>query len=232
MSGPALILRRRGAVVVRLRPGERKLLGRAPSADVTLDHPSVSRLHARISWPEGRARPVIEDLQSVNGVRLNERRIAQLAELKDGTTLKLGCFELRVDLTDDQAPALVDDGGTVKVRLYSEWGPELEGELRSAEELRDLLLDLEARRRTGTLSLPGRGQLTFARGRVVDAATPTTRGLVAVRQLVGVARPGPFRFLLDVTPRESVLDVSVRSVLEATRATTERRGREARNVAS
>ena len=28
--------------------------------------------------------------------------------------------------------------------------PELEGQLRTAQELRDLLLDLEARRRTGT----------------------------------------------------------------------------------
>ncbi len=232
MSAPALILRRRGKVVARVRPGQRVLIGRAPAADVTLDHPSVSRLHARVAWPQGRARPVIEDLQSVNGVSLNGRRIAQRAELKDDMVVTLGSFELRADVIDDVAPALVDDGGTVRVRLFSEWGPELEGELRTPEELRDLLLDLEGQRRTGTLVLADHGQLTFARGRVVDATTPAARGLVAARALIGAPRPGRFRFLLDLTPRESDLDLSVRGLLEAARHATERRGRERRNVAS
>lgn len=231
MSGPTLILRRRGLVIVRIKPGDSKLCGRAPTTDVTLDHPSVSRVHARISWPEGRPRPVIEDLQSVNGVWLNGRQIAQLAELKDGMTMELGCFELQVELSDDQAPALVDDGGTGKVRLFSEWGPELEGEVRTPEELRALLLDLDAERRTGTLVLKGQGQLTFACGRVVDATTPTASGMAAAQELVTAARPARYRFILDVTPSESDLNVSVPSFLEVTRPMMKRHGRDPRGIA-
>lgn len=74
---PVLVLRRRdGVELVRLVPGERRLLGRAPTAEIVLPHPGVSRLHARIVWPEGRPRPVIEDLHSQNGVWFDGRRIA------------------------------------------------------------------------------------------------------------------------------------------------------------
>jgi pSer/pThr/pTyr-binding forkhead associated (FHA) protein len=228
-----LVLRRRNTVVCRIVPGERKLLGRAPAADVTLGHPSVSRLHARITWPEDRARPVIEDLHSANGVSVDGRRIAQLAELRDGCVLELGTFDMSAELVENRAPALLEDSGTVQVRLFSEVGPQLEGTLRGADAVRDLLLDLEARRRTGTLVLAERGQITFARGRVVDASTEDgRRGLQALRALAAEPRATTFRFDLDITPRESRLNVSVRSTLEEARAATERMGRDVRGIAS
>ncbi|MBX3466194.1 MAG: FHA domain-containing protein [Planctomycetes bacterium] len=231
-SLPALRLRRRGSVTARLAPGERLLIGRAPSADLTLADPSVSRLHARITWPEGRPRPVVEDLHSANGVWLDDRRVAGKAELRDGVTLRLGTYALEVELGDDAPPALLDDGGTVRVRLFSEAGPELSGQLRDPQDLRDLLLDLEARRRTGTLALPGRGQVVFARGRVVHAETSRAKGVEALGELLTSAATGPFRFQLDVAPLESRLDVSIRAVLERAMTPTERLGRGDRSRAS
>lgn len=222
-----LVLRRRGSIAARLVPGGKLLIGRAPAADVTLHDPSVSRLHARITWPAGRARPWVEDLHSANGVWLDGRRIAQAAELRDGVALRLGSYALQVELGDDEPPALLDEGGTVRVRLFSETGPELQGRLRGPQDLRDLLVDLEARRRTGTLLLPGGGKVVLARGRVVHAETSDAAGVEALSGLLTAGLAGPFRFVLEVAPLESQLDVSPRALLEHGRAPTERLGRDA-----
>lgn len=220
---PLLVLRRNGCEVGRLTANGGKLLvGRAPASDVVLGHPSVSRLHARISWPQGRSRPIIEDLDSVNGVALDGRRIAQRAELRAGMRLSIGQFELGLELVEDSPPALIEDSDTVQVRLFSEAGPRLEGKLRDAAALRDLLLDLEERRRTGTLHLAEHAQVTFARGRVVDARTRTRRGLPALRELVERQGEASYRFDLDVSPRECPMQVSIRALLESRLADTER----------
>lgn len=66
-------------------------LGRLPECDVTLDDPSVSRRHARMSERGGRWS--IEDLDSTNGVKVNGRRV-RTAELADGDRVELGGIRL------------------------------------------------------------------------------------------------------------------------------------------
>ncbi|MCW8141793.1 MAG: DUF4388 domain-containing protein [Planctomycetota bacterium] len=132
-----------------------------------------------------------------------------------------------MELGEDAPPALLDDGGTVRVRLFSQAGPELQGRLRDPQDLRDLLVDLEARRRTGTLLLPGGGQVVLARGRVVHARTPDAVGVEALGDLLTAGGAGTFRFVLELAPLESELDVSPRALLESGRAPTERLGRDA-----
>jgi ABC-type multidrug transport system ATPase subunit/pSer/pThr/pTyr-binding forkhead associated (FHA) protein len=65
------------------RPGTRRAyaldgrpvsLGRAPDNTVVLDHASVSRYHARIEWRE--AQPLVADLGSANGTRVNDAAIS------------------------------------------------------------------------------------------------------------------------------------------------------------
>ncbi|MBX3466190.1 MAG: FHA domain-containing protein [Planctomycetes bacterium] len=178
-----LVLRRPGSIVGRLAPGGRLLIGRAPSADVTLHDPSVSRLHARITWSEGRTRPWVEDLHSANGVWLDGRRIAQAAELRDGVTLRLGSYALQVELGEDAPPALLDEGGTVRVRLFSETGPELQGRLRDPQDLRE-----PARRPRGA---PAHGHAPPA-GRGAGRAGARARGPRADagrRRVRGAERP-------------------------------------------
>lgn len=198
-------------------------MGRATAADVRLVDPSVSRLHARIEWPRGRSRPIIEDLGSANGVWIDGTRIAGLAELKDGMQLSIGVFSLVVGLVDDAAPALLDDddGDSPDVRLYSESGPELTGEVASPEHIRDLLLDLEQRARTGTLELAGGRAVVFARGLVVHARTSGSTGAAALAEIL-VSGPGIYRFRREVTARESRLSLSIRALLEDRATDTQR----------
>jgi pSer/pThr/pTyr-binding forkhead associated (FHA) protein len=67
-------------------------LGRSPSADIVLDHPTVSRRHAVISR-EGDQTLLLDD-RSRNGVLLNGERVGR-AVLRDGDLIQLGTVALR-----------------------------------------------------------------------------------------------------------------------------------------
>jgi DNA-binding winged helix-turn-helix (wHTH) protein len=68
------------------------LLGRDPQATVYIDHPSVSRHHARISIHQASA--VLEDLRSRNGTFVDGRHIETPTEIHDGAIIGLGPITL------------------------------------------------------------------------------------------------------------------------------------------
>lgn len=78
-----------------LKPGE-NVVGRDPTSRVHIDHPSVSRRHARIVV--GPTSAVIEDLGSRNGTFLDGRRVATRACLDHGAVVGFGpvAFKLLV----------------------------------------------------------------------------------------------------------------------------------------
>lgn len=71
--------------------GDTALVGRLPSCDVTLDDPSVSRRHARLSRRNDRW--VVEDLGSTNGISVNGERLGN-TWLQDGDRLEFGSVTL------------------------------------------------------------------------------------------------------------------------------------------
>ena len=76
-----------GVREVPLSGGE-NVLGREPSAAVTIDDATVSRHHARIVIDRGRAK--LEDLGSKNGTWLRGTRIAESRALSDGDEIRIG----------------------------------------------------------------------------------------------------------------------------------------------
>ena len=72
--------------------GGETVIGRDPSAGVYVDHPSVSRRHARISIEAGRAR--LQDLDSRNGTFVNGRRLEGPVEIRDDAVIGLGPITL------------------------------------------------------------------------------------------------------------------------------------------
>jgi len=74
-----------------LQPGE-ILIGRDPGAEVLVDHPSVSRRHARILLDRGSA--TLEDLGSKNGTSVDDRTVETPVSLSDGARIVVGTVAL------------------------------------------------------------------------------------------------------------------------------------------
>src|SRR5947209_4324179 len=101
---PALVFLR-GELLAAPIPLDRNeiTLGRALEADIRINDPRASRLHARISVVhEADAPPTyrINDLGSTNGTLLNGRPVSE-AYLQDGDKLTIGEHLLRFELLDD-----------------------------------------------------------------------------------------------------------------------------------
>ncbi|MFI2709562.1 FHA domain-containing protein [Micromonospora sp. NPDC018662] len=71
-----------------------QVIGRAPTADVVLPDPHLSRRHASVqATPEG---VVLTDLGSTNGTWLNDTRITGSVPISDGDVVRLGRTDLRL----------------------------------------------------------------------------------------------------------------------------------------
>jgi predicted component of type VI protein secretion system len=75
----------------QFRVDRQAVIGRMAACEVTLDDPSVSRRHARLS--RSGSRWWVEDLGSTNGLRVNGGRVDSI-ELSDGDRLELGSVRL------------------------------------------------------------------------------------------------------------------------------------------
>ncbi len=66
-------------------------LGRGTDADVRINDPGISRLHARVSvrGSDGAPEVTIEDMGSTNGIMVDGQRV-QTAHLRDGSRVELG----------------------------------------------------------------------------------------------------------------------------------------------
>jgi DNA-binding winged helix-turn-helix (wHTH) protein len=72
---------------VQLLEGE-NVIGRDPVAALWIDHPSVSRRHARIVVQQGKA--TLEDLKSKNGTHVNGKAAQGRVKLADGDEVRIG----------------------------------------------------------------------------------------------------------------------------------------------
>lgn len=208
-----------GGARVTLGAGDQVTLGRHASNGLALGDGSVSRFHARVTWPEGAAGPTLEDLASANGTWVDGRRARGPVELRDGARLRLGDVSLTVER--EAGPALLGEPEPLRCRLFSETGPETAGQLGGRRELERLLVSLELGRRTGTLTLDGTdgdgrsARLTFAGGLVVDALGCGCAGRAAVRAALEHLGRARHAFSLEADPCECVEPLSMRAELAA-----------------
>ena len=74
--------------------GESRTIGRTDEADVTLDNPSISRIHAVIELEKGR--DYITDKGSTNGTWVNGRKIKGRTCIGSKDKIKVGKFDMVV----------------------------------------------------------------------------------------------------------------------------------------
>lgn len=108
---------------VWLRPGQELFIGRSAACHIVLEHPIVSRKHARISADETGA--VLTDL-SANGTYVNGESVGrEPRRLKAGDRIQVGPEEIELQVvTEDVAR---DSGPTRHTRALSSRVPALSG---------------------------------------------------------------------------------------------------------
>ena len=112
MPGPVPVLEARPAATGRIlqiqlsgpdvqllvaEPGAHDL-GRSSEMELRVNHPTVSRRHARIILSDDRGMAYVQDQGGANGTRLNGKEVARLAPVNDGDTIGIGNVELKVTL--------------------------------------------------------------------------------------------------------------------------------------
>jgi pSer/pThr/pTyr-binding forkhead associated (FHA) protein len=70
------------------------VIGRGEDSDAVIDHPEISRHHARVTIASRSA--TIEDLGSKNGTFVCDKRISAAVELHDADVVRLGTVSLDV----------------------------------------------------------------------------------------------------------------------------------------
>jgi ABC-type multidrug transport system ATPase subunit len=93
-----------------LRGHDTLTIGRDQGNDTVLDHPLVSRFHARLT--RRGATYMIEDLGSTNGTFVNGQRITAPQRLNEGDTIRIGPYRLVFSV---QAIQQFDDAGNFRL---------------------------------------------------------------------------------------------------------------------
>ena len=99
-----------GESLVRLTPGGRLTLGRAPSNDIVLHDERASRVHAEIRPVEGRWS--IRDLQSRNGTTINGEPVSGDRPLTPGDIVRVGLVQICFGMGDPPTGAGTVVGST------------------------------------------------------------------------------------------------------------------------
>ena len=84
--------------VLRVTEPGAHVLGRGTDASLRLQHPTVSRRHARVILADDRSTAYVQDAGGANGTFHNGLQISQLAALSEGDRIRVGEVELRVSL--------------------------------------------------------------------------------------------------------------------------------------
>src|SRR5437660_6302666 len=104
------------------------LIGRLPTCELLLNHPSVSRLHAGITYADGEY--YIRNLRPGNPILLNATKLEEYEALADGDVLGIGPFALNVTFAQGSL--------TIKVSLQIAASPADAVTRREASGLWDL----------------------------------------------------------------------------------------------
>jgi pSer/pThr/pTyr-binding forkhead associated (FHA) protein len=98
---PKLLLQFDGRVLKEVPLGRQLMIGRVPDNQIVIDNPAVSSRHARVfAEASGFA---VEDLQSVNGTFVNDKRVARQT-LQDGDQIQIGKHRLTFVWTPGEQP--------------------------------------------------------------------------------------------------------------------------------
>ncbi len=186
----------------RLRDGV-TVVGRAPTCDLVINHPTVSRQHTRIRFEAGRC--FAADAGSRYGTRVNGTPLAGEGELVAGDVVTVGAISITIEqrvperelLSDGHQ--LLEDSGTMVRHVAGEGAPvSSTGERRKERDRRKVNLGRAAgERRSGRERRGGRFVKLLAEiARTLVTVQPINEMLGKVADLVFEVVPAERVFLL------------------------------------
>jgi len=209
-----------GRPPVRLVEERSCVIGRDQSADLRLDHPQVSRAHAKIFFERGDL--FLEDLESINGFVLRETQFnKQRIPLPAGMPFWIGPFKILV--TVETATARPNESRVMsRTSIMSpgdgDTGVVFAGGFPSMP-LDEVLAGIEFHRRCGTLlieSEESNGKLVFDVGVPIYARAGGTNGSLTGKEaffrLLEIPS-GTFTFLDASSAPASNLEVTITALL-------------------
>lgn len=207
----------------RLREGRSYTFGREVGCDIHVPDALVSRKHAEVRWQDESWHVV--DLESRNGVMLNNVRITRTCKLEDSDQIAIGgqIFRFHVlpsgadpSSLSDQAPQISTAetmGPGFNLADLATQGAAFTGQL--TDGLFEMLQYLLQTRKTGRLDLIGpgaMGSVWVAQGTPCHASYGTLSGMDALADLVQNP-PARFAFHADQTPDTTSLEGSANGIL-------------------
>lgn len=210
----------------RLRAGRTYTFGREVGCDIHVPDALVSRKHAEVRSQDGGGEGwVLVDLESRNGVMLNNVRITRPCVLEDGDQIAIGgqIFRFHVlpsgadpSSLSDQAPQISTAetmGPGYNLADLATQGAAFTGQL--TDGLFEMLQYLLQTRKTGRLDLLGQGTLGSVwveGGTPIHASIGAKAGMEALVELVQNP-PDRFAFHTDQKPEGRTIEGSANGVL-------------------
>jgi len=189
-----------------LRGRQSLTIGRDSQNDTAINHPSVSRFHARLERQSGSV--IIKDLNSTNGTYLNGRAVKEERILKVNDSIRIG--PCRFVFNFDETFATYNEEGNLRldaVHLTKVVG-------KGTKLLNDISLSIKAREFVAIAGVSGGGKSTLLDA--LNGFRPATSGSVLVNGVDLYKNFNAYRNELGYVPQKDIihLELTVEQALD------------------
>lgn len=202
-----------GGTAAVVAPSDHALvIGRDPDCDIVLDHPAISRRHARLGPPAGDGSRLVEDLGSANGTFVGGDQVlpGEPRPAAPGSRVRVGPLELEVQAGGWFRDA---DAGLALTgwMLRQEVG-------KGATLLQDVSLEVRPQEFVAIVGASGAGKTTLLKA--LAGLKRPSGGRVLVNGVDLYAHREVFRSMVGFVPQDDILheDLPVRRALTYTAA--------------
>lgn len=170
MTEPPLTPTDNQPAILDLRGRQVLTIGRDPSNNLVIHHPTVSRFHARVERHDGSF--VLTDLGSTNGTYVNGKPITQPFVLRTGDTIRIGSHVLVLNI--DETLVQTNEVGNLRLDAVN-----LTKVVKSGARILDRVsLSIKPREFVAILGPSGSGKSTLLDA--LNGLRPATGGMVLV----------------------------------------------------
>lgn len=180
-------------------------IGRDPRNQTVVDHPLVSRFHARIVLHEGQWQ--VEDLNSSNGTFVNNQIISHPYTLSPGDTIRVGPYQFSFSF--DETLVQQTDIGNLRLDAIK-----LNQQVANLTILNEISLSILPKEFVAIVGVSGAGKSTLLNA--LNGYQPATQGRVCVNGQDLYKNFNAYRMSLGYVPQDDIIhgDLEVRQALD------------------